>query len=187
MSHILFSISFQYMFILILVFLLETTVGSMSYVYDTQVEKELNRTLNNTFLSSYGVHNAKTRAIDEMQQEYKCCGAIRFEDWREGTWIRSRRKDLLMPPLGRLVPDSCCFSQTELCGQRDHPSNIPYTVSCDFMQLINWKVIWLNVLAGMHLPNDVWDSRTFEYNRSDRSRPLWNRGLWVDNVLCIVY
>lgn len=125
------------MFILILVFLLETTVGSMSYVYDTQVEKELNRTLNNTFLSSYGVHNAKTRAIDEMQQEYKCCGAIRFEDWREGTWIRSRRKDLLMPPLGRLVPDSCCFSQTELCGQRDHPSNIPYTVSCDFMQLIN--------------------------------------------------
>lgn len=124
--------SLQYIFVMILVFLLETTVGSMSYIYDTQVEVELNRTLNDTLLNNYGVHKARTMAIDQMQQDYKCCGAIRFEDWREGTWIRSRRKDLLMPPLGRAVPDSCCFTQTELCGVRDHPSNIPYTVSSDW-------------------------------------------------------
>lgn len=123
-----FVLPSQYMFILILVFLLETTVGSISYIYDTQVANELNRTLNDTFLQNYGVSKAKTVAIDAMHQDYQCCGAIRFEDWPKGTWLRSRRKDLLMPPLSRRVPDSCCYSMTELCGLRDHPSNIPYTV-----------------------------------------------------------
>lgn len=117
------------MFIMILVFLLETTVGSISYIYDTQVGNELNRTLNETFLNNYGVHKARTIAIDNLQQDLKCCGAIRFEDWKKGVWLRSRRKDLLMPKLDRVVPDSCCFSMTELCGRRDHPSNIPYSVS----------------------------------------------------------
>lgn len=131
-----FFISPQYMFILILVFLLETTVGSMSYVYDTQVEKELNRTLNETFLNNYGVHKTRTAAIDHMQQEFKCCGAIRYEDWREGVWLRSRRKDLLMPKMNRVVPDSCCFTKIDLCGQRDHPSNIPYTVRRRNLQTI---------------------------------------------------
>lgn len=116
------------MFILILVFLLETTVGSISYIYDTQVESEMNRTLNDTFLLNYGVSKAKTVAIDNMQQDYHCCGALRYEDWPKGMWLRSRRKDLLSAPLGRRVPDSCCLSMTELCGLRDHPSNIPYTV-----------------------------------------------------------
>lgn len=117
---------------MILVFLLETTVGSMSYIYDSHVGSELNRTLNDTFLTNYGVHRAKTAAIDQMQQDYSCCGAFRFEDWPKGVWIRSRRKDLLSAHEGRVVPDSCCFSQTELCGRRDHPSNIPYTVRNSF-------------------------------------------------------
>ena len=114
---------------MILVFLLETTVGSMSYIYDTQVQSELNRTLNDTFLNNYGFHKGRTLAIDRMQQDYKCCGAVRFEDWKGSMWIRSRRKDKLTLPENRLVPDSCCFTETELCGVRDHPSNIPYTVS----------------------------------------------------------
>lgn len=113
---------------MVMVFLLETTVGSMAYLYDTQVENELNVTLNETFISSYGVDPVRTTAIDYIQQEFKCCGAVRFEDWRESVWIRSRRKDLLMPPLGRVVPDSCCSTVSYLCGTRDHPSNIPYTV-----------------------------------------------------------
>lgn len=32
---------------------------------------------------------------------------------------------------GSLVPDSCCKTPTLLCGRRDHPSNIHYTVSID--------------------------------------------------------
>lgn len=181
------SFSFQYIFLMILVFLLETTVGSMSYIYDTQVGAELNRTLNDTFLMSYGVHKARTMAIDQMQQDYKCCGAVRFEDWKQSVWIRSRRKDLIMPPLGRSVPDSCCFTQTELCGKRDHPSNIPYTVKYLLNNNNCTKLILLFVSAGLHLSNDGRYQGTPKHNWSHWTRCMWDRSLWTDLVLCLVY
>uniref|UniRef100_U5ET06 Tetraspanin n=1 Tax=Corethrella appendiculata TaxID=1370023 RepID=U5ET06_9DIPT len=115
-----------YTFILLVVFLLEATVGSLAYFYETQIENELSLTLNKTFMENYAVDEEKTKAIDLMQQEYMCCGAIRFEDWKQSVWLRSRRKDLLRPTEGRLVPDSCCLTLTPKCGIRDHPSNIPY-------------------------------------------------------------
>lgn len=58
-----------------------------------------------------------------------CCGAIRFEDWKYSAWLQTDRADLFRTTEKRLVPDSCCLTMSELCGLRDHPSNIPYTVS----------------------------------------------------------
>jgi len=36
---------------------------------------------------------------------------------------------------GSVVPDSCCKTPTFLCGKRDHPSNIQYTVGIAFLSL----------------------------------------------------
>uniref|UniRef100_A0A8C1XKN0 Tetraspanin n=1 Tax=Cyprinus carpio TaxID=7962 RepID=A0A8C1XKN0_CYPCA len=58
-----------------------------------------------------------TRAIDNLQQDLKCCGSNSSADWREGAWIQIFAD-------GRLVPDSCCKTPTVACGVRDHPSNI---------------------------------------------------------------
>lgn len=133
-----------------IVFLLEALVGGLAYVYESNVATELADTLNDTFTNGYAVDRSQTIAIDRMQQEvnhkkktnkksinskknmlfhfqYICCGAFRFEDWKESVWLRSRRKDLLKTKDKRLVPDSCCITMTEKCGLRDHPSNIPYT------------------------------------------------------------
>lgn len=50
--------------------------------------------------------------------QFKCCGSNSSSDWASSVWIRSSASN------GRKVPDSCCKSVTEMCGLRDHPSNI---------------------------------------------------------------
>ena len=58
-------------------------------------------------------------AVDTVQQELRCCGLLIFSEWRDSAW------SLASP--SSLVPDSCCKTQSPGCGERDHPSNIPYT------------------------------------------------------------
>lgn len=60
--------------------------------------------------------------------QYKCCGAEKFEEWRNSTWLNTANQThLVRSNVNRLVPDSCCISYREKCGKSDHPSNIPYT------------------------------------------------------------
>lgn len=120
--------SFQYIVLLILVFLLELSVGTLAFIYERNVPEELNMTLSDTFKRNYAVSERHTRAIDLMQQNFMCCGAVRFEEYRQSVWLKSKREDLIKPTDGRLVPDSCCVTVTDKCGLSDHPSNIPYTV-----------------------------------------------------------
>lgn len=50
--------------------------------------------------------------------QFKCCGSNNYTDWADSQWIKSPEAS------GRKVPDSCCKTITDLCGRRDHPSNI---------------------------------------------------------------
>lgn len=52
-----------------------------------------------------------------LLHQFKCCGSNSSADWAESVYIRSGAK-------GRKVPDSCCKTITNMCGIRDHPSNI---------------------------------------------------------------
>lgn len=78
--------------------------------------------------------------------QYTCCGAIRFEDWQSSDWFQ--RNDSAQWPNrdGRLVPDSCCLTLSERCGQSDHPSNIPYTVSTIRFIAIRITLYIINVI-----------------------------------------
>ncbi|XP_049862269.1 CD151 antigen-like [Schistocerca gregaria] len=109
-----------YTYLLLLIFLLEAMVGVLAYVYESRVHDELSANLNSTFIQSYNVDTDKTAAIDQMQQQFKCCGAVRFEDWQYSTWLKNN------PDTPSKVPDSCCKTPSALCGKRDHPSNIYY-------------------------------------------------------------
>ncbi|XP_076303616.1 CD151 antigen isoform X3 [Lasioglossum baleicum] len=113
----------MYVFVVMLVFVLEAGVGALARLYEEQVGPELKMNLNRTFLENYSVWIRETTAIDQMQMEFKCCGALRFEDWLVSEWHKDENvlKDF------SLVPDSCCKTPTHLCGRRDHPSNIHYT------------------------------------------------------------
>lgn len=65
--NLLFSL--QHSLLLVIVFALQFTVGGFAYIYETQIDDELLKTLNKTFLSSYGVDETRTIAIDSMQQK----------------------------------------------------------------------------------------------------------------------
>lgn len=59
----------QYSFLLIIVFAIQFSVGGFAFIYETQIDDELLHTMNKTFLSSYGVDNTRTIAIDSMHQK----------------------------------------------------------------------------------------------------------------------
>lgn len=66
-----FFFSSQYSLLLIVVFLLEFFVGAVTYVYESQVDDGLLTTLNKTFMTSYGIDETRTNAIDLMQQNVR--------------------------------------------------------------------------------------------------------------------
>ncbi|KAJ8727169.1 hypothetical protein PYW08_015566 [Mythimna loreyi] len=107
-----------YTYFLLITFILEVGAGGLAYYYEVAVEDELRAELNNTFLSNYALDTTVTNAVDRMQAEFKCCGAVKYSDWRHSPWHEHD------PRL--LVPDSCCKTITNRCGARDHPSNIYY-------------------------------------------------------------
>jgi CD151 antigen len=114
-----------YIFLLVLIFLIEAMVGILAYIYEENVQTELEMGLNNTFLTSYMIDDDVTHAVDFLQEKFHCCGAVSFTDWQHSRWLQTHETD-------NKVPDSCCKTVTERCGTRDHPSNINYTVSCFF-------------------------------------------------------
>lgn len=107
-----------YTFMLLLIFVMEAVAGVVAYVYQDQLRTELEANLNATFLTSYALDPARTRDIDGLQRDFKCCGAKNADDWLHSVWLRRN------PQLNNTVPDSCCKTESVRCGVRSHPSNI---------------------------------------------------------------
>uniref|UniRef100_A0A7N9CQ34 CD151 antigen n=6 Tax=Macaca TaxID=9539 RepID=A0A7N9CQ34_MACFA len=109
-----------YFILLLIIFLLEIIAGVLAYVYYQQLNTELKENLKDTMAKRYHQpgHQAVTSAVDQLQQEFHCCGSNNSQDWRDSEWIRSGEAG------GRVVPDSCCKTVVAGCGQRDHASNI---------------------------------------------------------------
>uniref|UniRef100_A0A8C1XNS9 Tetraspanin n=1 Tax=Cyprinus carpio TaxID=7962 RepID=A0A8C1XNS9_CYPCA len=101
--------------LLLLIFLLEVTAGFLAYVYYQELNAELRADLKERMVQNYQQPGQEhiTRAIDNLQQDLKCCGSNSSADWREGAWIQIFAD-------GRLVPDSCCKTPTVACGDRPH-------------------------------------------------------------------
>lgn len=109
----------SYTILLVLVFMFESVIGLLAYVYQEQLEPDLERSLGSTFILGYSDSGLEGSPVDRVQQQYLCCGVHSFSDWEGSPW------QVLHP--GLKVPDSCCKSVSPGCGFRDHPSNIQYT------------------------------------------------------------
>ena len=101
-----------------MIFMLEAVLGGLSFLIHAALESNDINILDEFFVQKYGENSGFDAAIDQLQQEYSCCGSQSFEDWASSEW-RSRQNMLK-------VPDSCCKSISLGCGKRDHPSNIAY-------------------------------------------------------------
>ena len=63
----------QYIFLLVLIFLIEAMVGILAYIYEENVQTELEMNLNHTFLTYYKVDDDKTAAVDFLQENVHIC------------------------------------------------------------------------------------------------------------------
>lgn len=133
-----------YTFLLLLAFVLKIMIGSVGLIYEDNLGVEFDNNLNNTMLNQYEINFEVTEAIDNIQQKFRCCGAIQFEDWMHSKWIENNRTQ-------NLVPDSCCKTITFECGVRDHPSNIHYDGCLDRMQedTVNRLLLLVGVAFGV--------------------------------------
>uniref|UniRef100_A0A4W5KAY1 CD151 molecule (Raph blood group) n=1 Tax=Hucho hucho TaxID=62062 RepID=A0A4W5KAY1_9TELE len=138
-----FIVSPQYFVLLLCIFLLEILAGVLAYIYYQQLNEELKQNLRETMVQKYRQPEQEhvTKAVDKLQHEFKCCGSNSSSDWGESVWIRTSEAD------GRLVPDSCCKTQTLGCGRRDHPSNI-YKGGC-ITKLENFILDHLKIIGAV--------------------------------------
>uniref|UniRef100_A0A2K6U599 Tetraspanin n=1 Tax=Saimiri boliviensis boliviensis TaxID=39432 RepID=A0A2K6U599_SAIBB len=104
-----------YFILLLLIFLLEIIAGVLAYAYYQQLNTELKENLKDTMTKRYHQpgHEGVTNAVDQLQQEFHCCGSNNSQDWRDSEWIRSGEAG------GRTVVPGC--------GQRDHVGGHPAT------------------------------------------------------------
>lgn len=87
-----------------------------------------------------GASHASRCVLCAAVSQFKCCGSNSSLDWSDSIWI-------LTPGHDRMVPDSCCKTPRELCGRRDHPSNIyklevcfPCSVQTIITGLLKWVI-----------------------------------------------
>ncbi|KAK9879961.1 hypothetical protein WA026_008470 [Henosepilachna vigintioctopunctata] len=71
-------------FLLIVIFVLEVTVGVMGYIHRNEVEHMLEDKLNST-ISDYYINDDIKSSWDIAQHEGKCCGISGPNDWRTVT------------------------------------------------------------------------------------------------------
>ncbi|XP_053719560.1 tetraspanin-11 isoform X2 [Synchiropus splendidus] len=109
-----------YFCVLLLIFLIELVAGVLAYVYYQRLSQELKQHLSRTMTENYHQpgKEAITLAVDELQQDLKCCGSNNSQDWASSVYVATGQAE------GRVVPDSCCKTVTPHCGRRHHPSNI---------------------------------------------------------------
>ncbi|XP_055900081.1 CD151 antigen-like [Biomphalaria glabrata] len=115
-----------YAFVLMAVFLLETCVGVLAYMYESAIHEELSRNLNKTMNERYShFENDVTKAVDFMQSTFECCGATSRNDWRYSKWMETRPQNDT-----RLVPDSCCLKSSNMtCDFTAQMTNV-FTEGC---------------------------------------------------------
>ena len=62
-----FYVIFQYTILLVVVFISESVIGLLSYVYQDRLGPDLEDTLTHSFISSYGLDHDRTLAADNIQ------------------------------------------------------------------------------------------------------------------------
>lgn len=135
-----------------LIFVLEITAIVLTYVYREQIEKNLRGDIKDT-LNRYKDHDYEsvTRAIDEIQASFKCCGNDKYKDWFNTKWGRNNKGS---------VPKSCCKDPKDDTCNKNVTQDLTkiYTKGCyDFVRkyllnnlhVISGFGIWIAVIQIM--------------------------------------
>lgn len=101
----------MYFIIVIVIFLLEFTAGTLGFVYRRHVGDALQEEFKNGLQEKYTLtnENGLAEAWDHLHRQFNCCGVYGYEDWfRIKAW-----------PKQDWVPQSCClyeYRANATCG-----------------------------------------------------------------------
>lgn len=102
-----------YFTLVIIIFILEFTAGTLGFVYRRQVGETLREELKVTIEERYTINNGNglNEVWDHLQTNFECCGVISYHDWYNvAAW-----------PDKEWVPRSCCinrFRNITSCGRK---------------------------------------------------------------------
>jgi hypothetical protein len=109
------------LFILILTLVFEISACLLAFAYTVNLDERLSKNLLETIQHKYQYNRGTTKAFDQMQRQFRCCGSKNFKDWQLNSNFNNS--------MASAVPDSCCKSYELKCAQKPygkHPSNIFY-------------------------------------------------------------
>lgn len=89
-----------------LIFLVEIAAAIAGYVYRNQLQTAFTETITDG-LKKYNTSTEITKGIDELQRDFKCCGANNYTDWKNYDPFKGTDQ----------VPDSCCKVPAPGCGK----------------------------------------------------------------------
>ncbi|XP_063765455.1 tetraspanin 37 isoform X2 [Eleginops maclovinus] len=128
-----------FVYLLVLVFCLESTASALAFFHTTKLESEL-APLSGVFHNYTGSsQDPDSQAVDATQAELQCCGVHDYRDWLETSWFNRTG--------GLLVPQSCCNSTFTSCnGTVDQPWQL-YAQGCQVkleknLQFVLRCIIW---------------------------------------------
>ncbi|XP_036981245.1 tetraspanin 37 isoform X1 [Acanthopagrus latus] len=128
-----------FVYLLVLVFCLESTASALAYFQSTQVDSEI-APLRGVFQKYAGSRqDPNSHAVDATQAELQCCGVHDYKDWLDTSWFNRTG--------GHSVPHSCCNSTFTSCnGTLDQPWKL-YTQGCQMklemvFQFVLSFIIW---------------------------------------------
>ncbi|XP_027561344.1 CD63 antigen [Neopelma chrysocephalum] len=104
--------------LLSIIFLVEIAAAIAGYVFKDKVRLVLKEGLQEA-MDKYEKDPGLTEALDELQREFKCCGANNYTDWANIEQFRANDT----------VPRSCCRVNTTLCNVHPSPETV-YEKGC---------------------------------------------------------
>ncbi|XP_030611707.1 CD63 antigen-like [Archocentrus centrarchus] len=119
--------------ILIVIILLEVLTGAAFYIFRSrtallQIKSAVN-TKARAVISDYSPE--RRRAINTIQEKFKCCGADSYADWSQSVGWENHNA----------VPDSCCVEKSEGCGQdkeKAHKKGCLWAINFFLMKNLVW-------------------------------------------------
>ncbi|KAJ7428580.1 hypothetical protein BTVI_00234 [Pitangus sulphuratus] len=90
-------------------------------------------------MNKYGKDPAVTEALDELQRDFNCCGAINYTDWANIEQFQANDT----------VPRSCCRVNTTTCNVHPSPATV-YAKGC-VQSIEGWMKKNILVVAAVAL------------------------------------
>ena len=125
---------------LLLIFCAQVAAGVLGFLFKTHVQAEVQKQGKQIIMNKYGTGQRKIDyAVDLLQEKLQCCGADKWEDYKDSQWRTGKGK-------GKVVPESCC-KVPSACTQEQRNENINKFGCTE--KLVNLSMRDLTILGGI--------------------------------------